>query len=208
MNERDAIDDVLEGWVEAARSDAPNDGTLARVAERLPAPPPTGGGLGAPAAGGAALAIAAAIGLVFWVANDGSEPAQPPPPRELAVAPVAAPEPPSPALPPAVEAREPVPEAPAMTTRPVSPDPQNELRWLREARSFEQSAPPRALRLTRRHARHFPNSQLAQEREAIAIGALSASGAQARARNRAARFLRRWPNSAHRERIERLVAEH
>ncbi|MCA9590992.1 MAG: hypothetical protein KC657_37095 [Myxococcales bacterium] len=45
------------------------------------------------------------------------------------------------------------------------------------------------------HAREFPKSQLAEEREVLAIQALASSGRVAEARRRAARFRTTFPKS-------------
>ena len=48
----------------------------------------------------------------------------------------------------------------------------------------------------------FPGGMLGQEREALAIEALSQSGQRAAARERAAAFLRAYPSSPHATRME------
>jgi hypothetical protein len=45
------------------------------------------------------------------------------------------------------------------------------------------------------HARDFPNGQLAEEREALAVQALAQAGRMREAAERAAAFRKRWPNS-------------
>jgi hypothetical protein len=65
-------------------------------------------------------------------------------------------------------------------------------------------ADPRSRRRASR-AGHCPNSTLVQEREALAIEALGALGELATARERAARFLARYPASPHAEVVRRML---
>jgi hypothetical protein len=78
----------------------------------------------------------------------------------------------------------------------------SELALLRSARSFEATDPRRSLALTREHLRHFGASQLAQEREAIAVAALVNAGRRAAAEARARRFFAQYPRSPLRDRVE------
>jgi hypothetical protein len=76
-----------------------------------------------------------------------------------------------------------------------------ELELLARARRVVASDPARALQLTAEHARRFADGTLAQEREVLAIGALSRLGHRDLAAARARRFIERYPDSAHRVRL-------
>lgn len=78
-------------------------------------------------------------------------------------------------------------------------------RLMRRAREAVGSNPAQALSLTQEHARRFPRGTLSQEREVIAIDALVQLGRSQEARARATAFLKFYPRSAHRARIEQLV---
>lgn len=62
-----------------------------------------------------------------------------------------------------------------------------------------------ALATLRRHARGFPNGQLAEERESLLVRALVAKGDFAEARQRAARFQRKYPSSLFAPVVEQAV---
>lgn len=66
--------------------------------------------------------------------------------------------------------------------------------------------PAKALALTEEHVRKFPGGSLGQEREVVAIQALKNLGRTGEARARVERFLSSFPGSAHRRRIEALLA--
>ncbi len=89
-------------------------------------------------------------------------------------------------------------QASARAAQPVGLD---EITLLQEARMALRSAPQRALTLARTHRRHFPEGDFVEEREVIAIDALHALGRTRAAQRRAARFLARWPQSAHRSHL-------
>ncbi|MEM9070581.1 MAG: hypothetical protein AAGE52_18895 [Myxococcota bacterium] len=57
------------------------------------------------------------------------------------------------------------------------------------------------------HERQFPNGSFAEERERLAIESLVDTGRHRAARRRGDAFLRRYPQSAHRERIERFLRD-
>lgn len=101
------------------------------------------------------------------------------------------------------------PRAPASpgpsTDAPVA-DAETEIQLLQRAQDALGSDPARALDLASRHAARFPSGSLSQEREVIAIDALVRLGRRDEARARAAAFAERLPSSAHRARIEALVA--
>lgn len=95
--------------------------------------------------------------------------------------------------------------APAPTTNDVRNSGLSEAALLDAARSSLQGDPRRALSLTREHARRFPTSLLAQEREVIAIEALNRLGHTAAAKARAENFTRMYPGSAHQQKIDQSV---
>jgi hypothetical protein len=78
---------------------------------------------------------------------------------------------------------------------------------LNQARSALRSNPRRALALTQEHAKRFANGVLAQEREVIAIEALSRLGQSDTASSRARDFERRFPGSAHQSKVDQLTRE-
>jgi hypothetical protein len=77
-----------------------------------------------------------------------------------------------------------------------------ELDLLARARRVVAESPARALQLTAEHARRFQAGVLAQEREVLAIDALWRLGQRDLAAMRARRFAARYPNSAHRVRLD------
>jgi hypothetical protein len=85
---------------------------------------------------------------------------------------------------------------------PETPD---EVTILRSARAVIRTDASTALRLAEEHKVHYPSGALAQEREVIAIEALVSLGRSAEARQRAERFARDYPGSAHWPRIAALV---
>ena len=220
--------EALRGVLEAGRDELPSEAQLASVAARL-GPlllPPSGGGGGADPSGGlaaggspaalaakgmAALAAAAVAGAVVWGATQEAERAPPPEaaPRveEAREEPVIASEelpegvdPPVDDPAPAVRPRRIEEAAPALEI-----DPEAELALVREAQDALRSAPARALALAEEHVRRFGDGALAQEREVVAIDALSRLARHDEASARAARFHTRWPRSAHRRRIDVLA---
>ena len=85
------------------------------------------------------------------------------------------------------------------------PSAETEVALLQAAQAALRDNPTAALALANRHAGRFPSGALAQEREVIAIEALLAVHQRDEANERAARFAREFPNSAHRPRIEALL---
>jgi hypothetical protein len=57
------------------------------------------------------------------------------------------------------------------------------------------------------HEREFPNGTLAEERERLVVEGLVSTGRGAAARRRAEAFITRYPESAHRVRIETIVRD-
>jgi hypothetical protein len=80
-------------------------------------------------------------------------------------------------------------------------DPTEELALLMHAKRVLPSDPRAALDLTRQHAARFPRGVFREEREVIAIDALSRSGARERALLRATAFRQAFPRSTHLDRL-------
>jgi hypothetical protein len=79
-------------------------------------------------------------------------------------------------------------------------------RLLAKAHQLIQSGQPQqALEVLRSSESRYPRSVLAPEREVLTIEALGATGASGVARQRAERFLKRYPNSAYAARLQRFV---
>jgi hypothetical protein len=149
-------------------------------------------------------ALAPAPSVVDAVVATSPTPAPAPP------AIVAGPPAPAPA-PPAIDAV--VAFNPVAPVRPAAPTPRGveggdtEIAILEAAQDRLASNPAAALAYAERHAARFPGGVLAQEREVIAIESLVRLHRDAEARQRAERFYRDFPSSAHRARIEALVDE-
>jgi hypothetical protein len=77
---------------------------------------------------------------------------------------------------------------------------------LRSARAALADNPRRAYGLTQEHKRRFPSGMLAQEREVIAIEALSRMGRSDAASSRADQFSDEYPDSPHRIRVDRAAS--
>jgi hypothetical protein len=84
------------------------------------------------------------------------------------------------------------------------PDPRLDLSLVRQATAALASDPAHALELANQHRSEFPDSVLAEEREADAILALVALHRDAT--ERAAAFRARWPRSAHLRRVDEALA--
>src|SRR5690606_877739 len=67
--------------------------------------------------------------------------------------------------------------------------------------------PKRALALTREHKRLYPNGKLSQEREVIAIEALSRLDQKNRAQQKATEFSEKYPESAHPKKVDTTLKE-
>jgi hypothetical protein len=220
--------EVLRSLLESAGNEGPSPAARARLEARL-APliglPPAGqaaqgpvttsaypaGAATAKIAGGLLLAGAIGIG-VWWLTRATPEaPAveQAPPAavelvpklEEVEPPPVASPS--GPETKPSAAAR---PEAAAAPERPAPREESTtEVDLLDEARQALGGNPAKALQLTRLHEQRFPGGVLGQEREVIAIDALSRLGRTAEAKRRAERFNARYPGSAHQSKIDRLI---
>jgi hypothetical protein len=100
------------------------------------------------------------------------------------------------------------PAPPLTTPRPVPSTTSlvEEGRLLAKARQLVQSGQgPRALEVLRVSESRYPRAVLAQEREVVTIEALALAGNAASAKQRAQRFLKRYPSSPHAGRLQRFV---
>ncbi len=97
------------------------------------------------------------------------------------------------------------PKGPAAPTEPKDDDPAAEMALLHSAQDSLRTSPSSALAKTAEHARRYPRSALAQEREVIAVEALVNLGRKEEARLRVARFEKSYPGSTHARRLEALV---
>ncbi|HXI59425.1 MAG TPA: hypothetical protein VNO55_25335, partial [Polyangia bacterium] len=159
------------------------------------------------------VVVLASVGASAYI---WTRPPSPPAARHapVAVVPVAVPTPPSPPevvedSPPAAPA---VVAAPALSPSP-SPSPvhagaardplMTELALLHRAQqAWRQGNAARALDLAQQHARRYPHSALALERDALRVFALCSLGQRAQARPLAADLLRRAPGSPLRTSVE------
>lgn len=217
-----------------AASEAERAALRARLAPELGGPEGGGGGGGAArhgspgAAGAARLPLAAfagaataallvGIGVYFaYAGHESSADASPIDPGEPAAVEVGAlewarAEPvddvepergPAPAAPEVESAETPAPVRPS---RPAAPAGLDEADLIDRAQRSLATSPREALRWVSRHRRAHPRGVLSQEREVIAVDALSRLGRGAAARRRADAFLARWPGSAHAPRVRGLV---
>jgi hypothetical protein len=97
-------------------------------------------------------------------------------------------------------------EAEARTTRRGSqplPAPEDEASLLYRAKQATRLDRQAAFRMLALHAEYFPNGALVEEREVLAIDLLRRMGRAAEAKERAARFLERFPASNYRNAVER-----
>lgn len=91
------------------------------------------------------------------------------------------------------------------TIEPSVFNPKDELALLRRAQQALDQQPRQTLELTEQHLNLYPNGIFGQEREMLAIEALSKLGKRELARERGRRFLERYPDSAHARRIDNLL---
>ena len=91
-------------------------------------------------------------------------------------------------------------------TTSAAPD-ETEADYLRRAQAQVSGSPSQALALAEAYPQKYPGGKLGQERELIAIEALSALGRTAEARARTRLFLTLFPDSAHRRRLEVLIPD-
>ena len=195
---------------------------LARSIGIAPTPSGAGGGGGTTLPAVAKVGIALGVlgaGAVIWWATHRAPPAAPtappPPPSTLVVE--------APAPPPPIDTAPPPSAAPSASTATVTPI--HAVTTAAPAKSVEAPKPDeatlfrnagdalragnaaRALELGDEQASRFPDGTFAQEREVLRIDALAALGRNDEARDHARSFLAQHPESAHRPRLERMLAK-
>lgn len=220
-------DDAPESYRRAAplyQQDAPNDDQLARMMVALEVSASTVSVQTAASArslvwysAGAASLLA---GLALWLSLRGApEPAHtvlvqaPAPPRMEAATPPATVDLVPPARLPSSEAAaksarrvRTLPRAPSAPSAPrASSDPLAELALLGRARRVLHADAQRALTLTDEHLASYAQGQFAEERELLAIEALSLLSRTREANVRAAAFARRYPHSVHARRLTEIL---
>jgi hypothetical protein len=206
----------MKGLLQQARADVGTDAELARLEAQLaPSLWPAGGGPGA-AGGGAAAAkgtlvklgaivvTAGAAGGIWFSATREAPPSPVSPPKHAGESSPPAISAPSLDTPPVLTA--PKAEAPVAPARRPGPA-LSETDLLGQAQAALAKNPHKALGLAEQHRRGFPAGMLAQERDVIAIEALTRMGRTEQARGLAARFLKKYPGSAHRRKVEDLVRQ-
>lgn len=193
----------------------------AALAAQIAVPPPVldPSPVLAPAAKSAGVSLAAkvvaGVALTGGLAFMGAQllaPAAPPAEISRQVTPPLAP---APRLEASAEAQAPVVvEPPAVKAQlPASPRPSSsattlaeEGRLLAKAHQLVQSGRgQQALQVLRDLESRYPRSVLYQEREVLTIEALGSTGASSAAKQRAQRFLKRYPGSPHAGRLERFL---
>jgi len=152
------------------------------------------------------------LALAWW-ATRAPSPVAPSPrtrPVPVVVAPLA------PTAPPVIAAPAPAPSviaAPAPAPVAVAPreerdDLPAELRWIERAQTALAANDPAAAQAALRgHARAFPRGHLSEEREALAVQVLCASGRADEARRAAAAFVARHPTSPQAARVRRTCVD-
>lgn len=196
----------------ASSHDPPPDVALrvhARVAERIAAAPPATSGLAWKLWAGVGVTV---IALGWWATRP--PPAVAPTPSRPVPTLVAPTPPPTPAVvaapvvlaPPVVPVTAPIAApSPLVAAPPVERDDlPSELRWIERAQTALAAGDPGAAQAALRgHARAFPRGHLAEEREALSVQCLCASGRAEEARRAAAAFVARHPTSPQSARVRR-----
>ncbi|TAK25089.1 MAG: hypothetical protein EPO40_23175 [Myxococcaceae bacterium] len=149
-----------------------------------------------------------------WWATRAPSPVAPSPrtrPVPVVVAPLAPTAPPVVAAPspPVIAAPAPAPTVPvAVAPREERDDLPAELRWIERAQTALAANDPAAAQAALRgHARAFPRGHLSEEREALAVQVLCASGRADEARRAAAAFIARHPTSPQAARVRRTCLD-
>jgi len=110
-------------------------------------------------------------------------------------------------LPPAAPARQTAPAVAPRSARPADDLTAESALLERARRALERGAPEAALVEVKRHARLFARGHLVEERDALWIKALAASGHGQAARARASSFQQRFPRSIQQDAIARALRE-
>ena len=216
-------DPSLRALLDAGRSELPPHARLESIHAKLLAAT-TGGASAATAAAkmtastlklkiflGALVVVAVALGFVAGGASRGTRTTAPIVVTVTSPATTASPTPTSSTS--AVPAPPQLASSSASTTStisvPAAPKSSasipSEVDLIRRAQAAVASDPTAALRLADEHRRLYPGGGLAQEREVIAIDALTRLGRTTEARARAKRFVAAWPDSTHLARLEKIL---
>jgi hypothetical protein len=206
-----ADDPLLRELLDAGASELPSADRLAQVAAKLP---PGGGGGGG---GGASTATKLALGLgtlgivaaIVTLTLSPSAPALAPMPvPALSASASATSAPTTPPTPSSVPALAPsAPPRPKPVVSSDTPSAESEVQMLKRAQDALRTDPARALAACNEHAARYPRGDLAQEREVLAVDALTRLGRNDQAVRRAQAFVAAHPDSSHRARLERLVGQ-
>jgi hypothetical protein len=105
------------------------------------------------------------------------------------------------------EAAPPVQVAASIRTPSTSSGSRREIAQLVRIKALLEHDPAAARRLIRAAQREFPAGLLVEEREGLDVIALFALGQHERARTSAERFIARYPQSALRSKLQRLIAD-
>jgi len=97
-------------------------------------------------------------------------------------------------------------EAPPVEAVPTEDGLTREAKWLAQAHATLASDPGTTLRLLDEHARLFPNGQMADERELLAVDALRRLGRKTEARTRGEAMLAKNPSGLYADRVRALLA--
>lgn len=158
--------------------------------------------------------LGVALLALGWWATRAPSPVAPAPRPQPVPAVVAPPAPTAPPVvaapsPPVIAAPAPVPTVPvAVAPRVERDDLPAELRWIERAQTALAANDPAAAQAALRgHARAFPRGHLSEEREALAVQVLCASGRADEARRAAAVFIARHPGSPQVARVRRTCVD-
>jgi hypothetical protein len=232
LTDETATPAALREMIEAARGDAPDAAAMGRMiarAERIGGGGGGGGGGGALAKLALVAGVIVIAGAVIWFVRRPEPDPEPETRTPVAVAkpePESEPEPepePEPESEPAVPASRvgtsspprspPAEEAPERpyTIERTKAKPKTEVVKASEVEIVEKargalaaSQWKNALAGAIEHAKQYPDGVLAEEREAIAVEALTRLGRADAARDRLGSFLRRYPRSSYRRHLEGL----
>lgn len=191
-----------------ARARATVSAAATPIFAAIPEAPARGRGLRIALAAAVALALAAAGAAASYLIR---APHRPKPPSLIAppgIAPVRISVPATPSVPTATQA--PISVAKLKATLQSATGRESyaaELRLLQRAQAaYAERDLARALALAAEHSRRFPNGRLAEEREALRVRSLAASGRGADARRAVAAFARRFPHSVLLPRLQQSSA--
>lgn len=222
MDEPEEIPPELSTLFAAAREVSPSEQELAQLraslGARLATPLPAPSALSPAALGSFVAAGLGALAIVVYLAwpqltSEGAPAArdangevngeQSQPPSHVPVVPPAEP----------AAAEDPAPHQEGSAPSDEEPTPgrprplPSEENLVDRAQRALPASPARTLSFAARHRRLYPDGILAQERELLAIDALTRLERFDDARARVARFVARWPSSPHLRRVRRLALE-